>query len=85
MLHILFDFYLLLLSILCVCVCVCMRACMHVCAHHCDSVGFGSRLQQNIDDVCVSLLCRLVEGCVSALEEKDTTPDYYLITNVRPD
>ena len=41
------------------------------CTHHSDSIGLGTILQQNIDDVCVSLLGCLVKGSVSILGGKE--------------
>lgn len=54
----------------CVCMCACVRVRVSVCvlAYHSGSVGFGTVLQQHINDVCVSLLRCLMQGSVSVLK-----------------
>lgn len=36
-------------------------------SYHCSSIRLGPMLQQNIDYVCVPLLCCLVKWCVTIL------------------
>lgn len=55
---------------MCVCACVSVLVRVSVCvfAYHSGSVGFGTVLQQHINDVCVSLLRCLMQGSVSVLK-----------------
>lgn len=52
----------------------CTFVCLHgrVFTYHSDRVGFGTVLQENINDVCVPLLGCLVKGGVSVLEGETT-------------
>ena len=54
----------------CVCVCACACACECVRAYSSGLVGQGPMLQQQGDDVGVTLLSCLVKGCVLQLSQQ---------------
>jgi len=56
-----------LVECVCVCVCVCL------CADHSELVGQGPALKQQVNDVGVALLSRLVERSVPVLDTDTQT------------